>query len=384
MILLPPSTDGNPGMLSWLYDSILRTVVPYMVVWYTSRIYPVVAVACAFALKKAFKLAPNVHLVYDATEIEALAKNAVKLGGIGFMTNGSRGAHMWCGYLVHWTFLVYVPPKALGSANSSSGSSSTDPAWILSLRVGDVLLQKLLQLVDGGVSNADDDKDAVRQKPRRSVAALKRWGDQWRRKYAKRTMHICKVATPEQRRVIDLIKQKFVGVPFEENRAINVMLFGPPGTGKSTIPRFLAEELNGTYVDTHDPTQDNDQFENLYRTAEPTKENPLIVVLNEVEVIFQAAHKHKRDKTVAPDNADISNKTHLNSFLDMNYYENVIVVMTTNWHRRKYDRVDKSFLRSGRVHVCVEVKQHTAQSTQPSKIQKLKSLVGRLFRRSRK
>ena len=124
---------------------------------------------------------------------------------------------------------------------------------------------------------------------------------------------------------------------------------------------MLAEELKGTFVDTFSPTDDNDMLEALYRAAEPTKEKPLIIVLNEVEGIFQAAHKRNGDQqiTAAPVNVEISNKTKLNSFLDMIYYENIIVVMTTNWHRRKFDRLDESFLRSGRVHVCAEVKQLT-------------------------
>ena len=346
-------------MLSWLYDSLLRVVASSVILWYSSRIKTAVAMACAVALRRVFGLVPSVHLVYDATEIEALAKNACAAGAVGFVTNGSRGTYTRCCYLFRWDFVAYVPP----SAQSSGGGTGTvsEPAWIVTLR-GDAAIGALLDLGGGGDLERDE-MGTQTTKARRTVAALKRWGDPWRRRYAKKTIPMFFDATPEQRDVLDLVKAAYRDVPAERNRIVNVLLHGLPGTGKSTIGMLLAEELGGTYVDTFGPTDDNDMFEALHTSAQPSKAKPLIVVLNEFEDVLLAVHRQRHrapsrdaDAGGRPPNVEIHNKTTLNKFLDMVYYEHVIVIMTTNWHRRDVDKLDASCLRAGRVHVCVELK----------------------------
>lgn len=138
------------------------------------------------------------------------------------------------------------------------------------------------------------------------------------------------------------------------------LISGPPGTGKSSIPILLAKHLmeNGkevSLIDTFNPTDPGDSFDKLYNRIEPTKDKPLIVVLEEVDVIIRQLKekipKHKNSPIL------ISDKSGWNSFFDnfgKNRYRYVYFVMTSNMMLDWFNSEDPSYFRKGRVDECIE------------------------------
>lgn len=126
---------------------------------------------------------------------------------------------------------------------------------------------------------------------------------------------------------------------------------GLPGTGKSTIAALLTMKLNGVLCETFDPTRPGFTLSKLIIRANPTKERPLIILFDEVDVIIEdvnsgiVPHKH------IP--IWIRNKTTFNKFLDhMRFHENVILIMTSNFTKEQIgEKYDPCYLRPGRVHV---------------------------------
>ena len=147
-----------------------------------------------------------------------------------------------------------------------------------------------------------------------------------------------------------------------------VLLYGPPGKGKSIIPHFLANymlnsnECQNKYkkislLDTFNPIQPGDKFSSIYTKINPSKETPLIIVLEEVDIIIDKIHNN----TIIP-HKDIpclvSNKMEWNMFLDRfdrGLYPYVIFIMTTNKTPEYFNNLDASYLRQNRINASFQV-----------------------------
>jgi hypothetical protein len=138
------------------------------------------------------------------------------------------------------------------------------------------------------------------------------------------------------------------------------LLTGLPGAGKSSVPLILANELlkskEGVYfVDNFNPTDPGDSFDKLYSHIEPTKEKPMIVVLEEVDNIIRRLKEgipsHKSSPIL------IQDKPGWNSFFDnfgKGRYRNVFFVMTSNKPQEWFDGEDPSYFRKGRVDLRID------------------------------
>jgi Cdc6-like AAA superfamily ATPase len=136
-----------------------------------------------------------------------------------------------------------------------------------------------------------------------------------------------------------------------------VLIYGKPGSGKSWVPLFLANNMLNefkivNYVKSFNPSHPGDHFSQLYNKINPTENSPLIVLLDEVDIIIKDFHENKiirhRDIPI-----QVSNKIGWNSFLDdfdQSFYPHVILIMTSNQHIDYFDNLDKSYMRKGRVH----------------------------------
>ena len=137
----------------------------------------------------------------------------------------------------------------------------------------------------------------------------------------------------------------------------------PKGCGKSMIPLLLGKAITKKdqevhFCDTFKPTDPGDQFSNLYNLIEPTKESPLIVVLEEFDIIISKIHfgtitQHKSMP------ANIFDKTSWNQFFDRfdrRYYPWVILVLTSNVKPEVIESLDPSYIRNGRINKVFELK----------------------------
>lgn len=142
------------------------------------------------------------------------------------------------------------------------------------------------------------------------------------------------------------------------------LLYGEPGKGKSMISLFLAKWLLGlkdikkvTLVDTFFPFQPGNQFSTLYTKVSPSKDSPLIVVVEEVDIGLLQMHTgtlvtHRDVPTM------LSSKTAWSLFFDRfdrKQYPWVYFIMTSNKHASWFDELDASYMRAGRVNLKIAI-----------------------------
>jgi hypothetical protein len=172
---------------------------------------------------------------------------------------------------------------------------------------------------------------------------------------------------PYQQEIIETIHNDYITNMY--NYTV-VLLYGEPGKGKSMIPYFLIKWMlsNPTnapikykkisLVDTFNPIQPGDKFTSLYTKIAPTKDYPLIIVIEEIDIMLNAIHTNTvlqhRDIPI-----QITNKIDWNMFFDRfdkGLYPHIIFIMTTNKSANYFDELDISYMRKGRVNLKCEVK----------------------------
>lgn len=158
-----------------------------------------------------------------------------------------------------------------------------------------------------------------------------------------------------QRRIIDEII-----VDFHDRTYSVVLLCGPPGLGKSMTAELLAQRLlenekceSVAFTDSFCPTDPNDSFTALYELVGPTASKPLVVLLDEIDVIYDQImsgtiqpHKHMPIM--------FRSKTDWNKFFDKFdrlRYPHVILVATSNRLTRHFE---PAMIRAGRFTIVHE------------------------------
>jgi len=139
---------------------------------------------------------------------------------------------------------------------------------------------------------------------------------------------------------------------YRDNNYCTSFISGAPGSGKTTIAYFLAKELNGCICKTFNPTDPGDEIIELIRTANPTPDKPLIVLLDEIDIMINKIHDNKID-THKHVPVPVRSKTDFNRFLDdvEIHCKNTIFILTSNLSKDviEANTNDKSYLRNGRV-----------------------------------
>ncbi len=136
-----------------------------------------------------------------------------------------------------------------------------------------------------------------------------------------------------------------------------VYLYGKVGVGKTYLAYLLCKELNGTLCDTFNPTSPGDYLQDLYSYTQPSKEKPLILLLDEVDITLTSIHNDKvyKHKNVP---VQIHDKVTWNNFLDkigMGIYPNIILILSSNKPISDINNMDTSYLRNGRVNIVREL-----------------------------
>ena len=141
---------------------------------------------------------------------------------------------------------------------------------------------------------------------------------------------------------------------------VRVLLCSKPGFGKSILPIHLCYELLNTYekvslVTTWSPTDPNDSFIRLYNKIKPSVKAPLIILLDEIDIIITNIIKGNiKISDASPMPIEIMNKKGWNTFFDLfdiEIYKYVIVIMTSNKPTSYFNELDPSLLREGRIDI---------------------------------
>ena len=144
---------------------------------------------------------------------------------------------------------------------------------------------------------------------------------------------------------------------FKNKNRIVCYLYGKFGQGKTFLTYLLANELKCSLCKTFNPTDPGDELSELYAIIQPTQDNPLIILLDEVDIMINTIHKEslKPHKKVA---REVFNKNTWNTFLDnidFGHYPNLILIMCSNKTPKEINELDTSYLRKNRVHYIKEV-----------------------------
>jgi Cdc6-like AAA superfamily ATPase len=163
--------------------------------------------------------------------------------------------------------------------------------------------------------------------------------------YDKRNFDISKyIPLISQNIIMESIKQIYY-----HKKNASIFISGPPGSGKSMIGFLLAKELNSKIVRTFNPTEPGDTMIQLIRDTEPDEQSPLIIMLDEADIMIRKITEHliQPHKNIP---IMVYDKISFNRFMDdMMFYHNVILIMTSNEPKENIDAIDNSFLRKGRI-----------------------------------
>lgn len=157
----------------------------------------------------------------------------------------------------------------------------------------------------------------------------------------------------EEDKVVEHIESYLNGRDFYIQKQIpyktGILLYGKPGTGKSSMVKALATKFNRSVVSIDMSNIDKIDFSNLAVMINNEYEEQYIVLFEDIDTLFLNREDEKnQDKNYN----DIINK--LLQFLDSNQSpKNVIFIATTN----HIERLDDALIRDGRFDLKIEVKE---------------------------
>lgn len=165
--------------------------------------------------------------------------------------------------------------------------------------------------------------------------------------YSKRNLFIRETKMSEQQEhIFHNIKKQY-----NENNNVKCYIHGKVNTGKTFLCYLMARELNCYLCDTFNPTEPSDTFSNLYLNINPSSSKPLILLLDEVDILLHKIHNNDI-KPHKKNSIEVYNKTTWNQMLDkIDYglYPYVILVLCSNTNYETINKLDPSYLRNGRI-----------------------------------
>jgi hypothetical protein len=192
-----------------------------------------------------------------------------------------------------------------------------------------------------------------------SIDIWNKQGNYFHFHYVNRKLIVMKKPTSSQQNILEKIQTQYNSNP---TKNCVVFVHGKPGSGKSTLALLLTKQFKGNYCNTFNNTEPADALDGLYCRVEPTETSPLILLLDEVDIILHNISsdlKVYKQHTTSP--REVYDKRTWNSFLDkidQGLYPNLIIIMTSNKSKDIIDSYDKSFIREGRVNLYFELEDH--------------------------
>lgn len=161
---------------------------------------------------------------------------------------------------------------------------------------------------------------------------------------------------PNQEKPIEQILHQY---NTNKNKSIVCMIYGKPNTGKSMISILLAKKLNGSYCKSYKPIDPGDSIDTIYDTSTPKVDNPLIILLDEFDIMLNKIHNKNitSNKKVLTEVSDKISWNQLFDNINIGFYPYTIIIMTSNENPDKIKKMyDSSYIRENRCHLFIEMK----------------------------
>lgn len=229
------------------------------------------------------------------------------------------------GFFFSWTYFGYVH-----LTETERGSST----------------QIYLLATDKRYKSLTSNKDEAIKSDDKTYKLYTRKGNYFWLDYSTRTVSTSIKPSEKQQLIMDQIKE----IQKQSlNNTCAIYLHGAPGKGKSTIPILLATDTNASLCKSFNPADPGDNLDLIYNKVLPTAKSPLIIVLEEVDILINKIVNGVQPHKDIP--ISVQNKTQWNTFFDdlKMLYPNLILILTSNVSPEQIDRLDSSYLRSGRI-----------------------------------
>lgn len=237
------------------------------------------------------------------------------------------------GWIWGWPYIGYV--SELGSANSCSNV--------------ELYIYTTKAYYDQMV-NQDQHKNSVEKS---MINLWGRSGNFFWLKYNKRQIDVNKFnCRDNQKQTVEQIIECY-----KEKENVVAYIHGEQGAGKSIVPILIAKDLKGSICIDFNPTDPGDNLELVYNSICPSKENPLVLVFEEVDIMITKIHNGmiKKHKSVPTSVLDKTGFNTMLDWIDRGLYPNLILIMTSNKSPDYVDSLDRSYLREGRVDLKIKL-----------------------------
>lgn len=158
----------------------------------------------------------------------------------------------------------------------------------------------------------------------------------------------------DQLAIMNKIKDKYDDSKFNICRAL---VYGEPGTGKSFIGKLLAKELDSKLCFDLRLDEPGNPLITLWKAADPTKDSPLIVQIDEIDVLIQKIHSGKVKNDHKWFRRMIYDKQTFNTFMSeyLPCLPNTIYLFTMNSDLDNIKALDPSYVRDYRIDLVIKL-----------------------------
>ena len=233
--------------------------------------------------------------------------------------------------------------------NTNTHGNTTKTVYLITTKK---FYQREIELEPESIDGHDSGKDK-----KGSIKMLEREGSYYHIYYTPRPI----IPTKHTERDYQSKLVQDIIATFERLDYVVALISGSPNKGKSMVPLFIAKQLAScgkkvSICDTFNPTEAGDSFGSIYSKMNPNSSEPLILVMEEVDIliskILNGISPHKNIPI------QIREKPDWNTFLDRfdrQLYSGVILVMTTNKPFSFFESLDPSLMREGRVNLRFQI-----------------------------
>lgn len=145
---------------------------------------------------------------------------------------------------------------------------------------------------------------------------------------------------------------------YTKNKITVCWIDGKSNVGKSTVARYMAQQLDGVLCTSYKPWMNNHSIAGVIAGLSLNSTMPLIILLDEVDKFLNEIIEDKRVVIDTRSCEWSGNKPSWNRYWDdlhspQNQY--VIIILTSNTPCSYYDKIDTSLLRQGRIDLRINM-----------------------------
>jgi hypothetical protein len=266
----------------------------------------------------------------------------------------SEGKNRPSGWSIGKWFILHIESRRY------SDCPETVDIWMIATEASyDRLTQQPTIDTSSSVSESDSDdagktSSAVHQgkdRGKKEITIIHRTGSFYHVDFTRRSIIVSFRPRTQQLELIRLIEETFTA----KNHCV-AFVHGPPGSGKSIVGLLLANKLDATYCNNLRPWQPGDTLARVHSEANPSNENPLVVLFDEIDTALINIHSGITPHKNIP--IPVADKQGWNTLLDefsYGMYPWTIILMTSNRNPDFINGMDASYIRPGRVDLIHEM-----------------------------